>query len=119
MRGSAMVERLSESCVLGLTVYELGNVLWKESTRLGRLSKEETEGIASALHQWLGLVEVVRTEPHDVGRILDVAKREGLTFYDASYLKVAIDRGLALVTDDAGLGRAANGRVAVLRAEDL
>jgi predicted nucleic acid-binding protein len=50
---------------------------------------------------------------------LRLAENEGLTFYDASYLQAAIDRGLTLVTEDTKLRRAAKKHVAVKGAAAL
>jgi len=42
-----------------------------------------------------------------LGTVLDLARREGLSAYDASYLELAMRRGLPLATKDNGLARAA------------
>jgi len=44
---------------------------------------------------------------------------EGITFYDAAYLRAAIERGAALVTDDERLYEVAKRRAAVLRSAEL
>lgn len=111
-----MLERL---CVLDLTTYEMGNILWKERCLSRSLTKEEAASLASTTQEILALVERIQMNPQDIGSTLGLAEEEGLTFYDASYLKVAMDRGVALVTEDAKLRRAAKKRVTVKAAADL
>ena len=47
------------------------------------------------------------TVPRALREILALARSEGLTTYDASYLELAMRRGLPLATKDAALARAA------------
>ena len=42
-----------------------------------------------------------------LGTVLDLARKEGLSAYDASYLELAMRRGVPLATKDSGLARAA------------
>ncbi|HID06421.1 MAG TPA: PIN domain-containing protein [Armatimonadetes bacterium] len=85
----------SELAVLDLTAYEVGNALWKEHRR-GRL--RDVEGAAALFERLLGALEKLRVE--DIGGVLKVALERGLTFYDASYVCAAEERGLTLVSDD-------------------
>ena len=57
--------------------------------------------------------------PQEVGMALELAEDEGLTFYDASYLRAAIGRGISLVTEDTKLRRAAKKHVVVKAAAEL
>ena len=42
-----------------------------------------------------------------LGTVLDLAGKEGLSAYDASYLELAMRRGMPLATKDNGLAQAA------------
>lgn len=104
----ALLDRLEgggEAVVPGLWRLELGNVL-AGAERRGRIG---ATGIARCLGV-LARLPVV-TDP-DTGEralreVLELARREYLTTYDASYLELAMRRGLPLATLDRSLGRAA------------
>jgi predicted nucleic acid-binding protein len=89
-------ERLA---ILHLTVYEVGNALWKEA-RAGRLPWREAAG---ALSRVLSSLKVLDDPPLE--KVLEVAVKRDLTFYDASYAYVAETLGLSLVTQDRELLR--------------
>jgi predicted nucleic acid-binding protein len=56
-----------------------------------------------------GLPIVIDEQTPDLalGTILDLARSEGLSAYDASYLELAMRRGMPLATKDNGLAQAA------------
>jgi predicted nucleic acid-binding protein len=85
--------------ILHLTVYEVGNALWKEA-RAGRLPWRETAG---ALSRVLSSLKMLDNPPLE--KVLEVAVERDLTFYDASYAYVAETLGLSLVTQDRELLR--------------
>jgi predicted nucleic acid-binding protein len=85
--------------ILHLTVYEVGNALWKEA-RAGRLPWREAAG---ALSRVLSSLKTLDDPPLE--RVLEVAVERDLTFYDASYAYVAETLGLSLVTQDRELLR--------------
>ena len=85
--------------ILRLTVYEVGNALWKEA-RAGRLPWREA---ARALSRVLSSLKVLDDPPLE--KVLEVAVERDLTFYDASYAYVAETLGLSLVTQDRELLR--------------
>ncbi len=117
--GGDLVPRLGNYSVLDLTIYEMGNILWKEGYLSKNLTKEEVASLASTTQQTLALVERISIGSQDLVRTLELAENEGLTFYDASYLQAAVDRNLLLVTEDGKLRRAAKKHVTVLAASDL
>ncbi len=85
--------------ILHLTVYEVGNALWKEA-RAGRLPWREAAG---ALSRVLSSLKTMDDPPLE--KILEVAVERDLTFYDASYAYVAETLSLSLVTQDRELLR--------------
>ncbi len=86
--------------VLDITFYEVGNVLWKEFRR-GRL--ENRKVVVEMFEEFFSEVNVRRMP--DMSDILELAARENLTFYDASYLIAAKKYGIKLVTEDRDLLR--------------
>ena len=87
--------------VLDLTMYEVGNVIWKEY-RKGRI--REPLIIAQLFQEILEDIETITLQ----GCLKDVIKlavEENLTFYDVAYLYIARRRGMKLVTEDNDLLR--------------
>ncbi len=52
-------------------------------------------------------VELLRLEPEDISRILELADAHGLSAYDATYLQLAVDLDSPLATRDGKLRAAA------------
>lgn len=76
--------------------FELGNICWKKVRR-------EAAQAEALHHNWTSWnascpVRVVDT---DLGGTMELARAHLLTFYDASYLWLALDRGADLVSLDA------------------
>ncbi len=93
------VRHKEKLAILHLTVYEVGNALWKEA-RAGRLPWREAAG---ALSRVLSSLKMLDDPPLE--KVLEVAVERDLTFYDASYAYVAETLGLSLVTQDRELLR--------------
>ncbi|MDO5534690.1 MAG: type II toxin-antitoxin system VapC family toxin [Propionibacteriaceae bacterium] len=83
---------------------EVGNALLSAERR-GRLSAADTD---RALNLLAGLpVELAEIDP-SMPTLLACARQYGLTTYDAAYLLLAMQGGLALATRDARLAEAAS-----------
>lgn len=91
------------SLTTDLASYELGNAVWKLAHRT---SLEEVHRLMELFTGILGQMEIVRPDPL---KTLALAVKEGITYYDAAYLQVAIEKKQGLVTDDERLLRAAEG----------
>jgi len=96
-----LLEYSSLLVVLDLTLYEVGNVVWKEHRR-GRI-RDPT--MVAGLFQEIFNIIPVQSFNADISRVLGIAAEENLTFYDASYLYTARAQGLKLVTEDQDLQR--------------
>ena len=83
--------------VLDLTLYEVGNTIWKEH-RKGRVRNPAK--VARLFQEMLGFLPITRMDAGDLGKILDLALRENLTYYDAAYLYAARIKKAKLVTED-------------------
>jgi len=71
--------------VLDLTVYEVGNVIWKEYRR-GKI--RDPAVVARLFQEIFNIIPVVRFSA-DIREVLGLAINENLTFYDASHLYMA------------------------------
>jgi len=87
--------------VLDLTFYEVGNVIWKEHRR-GRV--RDPAAAARMFQEVLGEMEVLSLRG-SLEEVEELAVREGLSFYDASYLYAVRLHGLRLVTENSDLRR--------------
>jgi len=95
----ALEDGLVDLKVLDLTYYEAGNSFGK----LGA-SSAVVAGLLERIEEVCGPGIVL--ERHRWAAVADVAERAGLSFYDAAYVAVAGQQGLALVTADMAMIRA-------------
>ena len=107
------VKYLLESLILDLTFYEIGNAVWKESTLLKFLTPEEAKRLGSRSQSILAEINQVKNESEDFQKILEIAKTEKLSYYDSSYVLMAKQRGLQLITEDKKLEMKAKKHVLV------
>ncbi len=85
--------------VLDLTIYEVGNAIWKEFRR-GRI--RDFVAVARLFEEIFSSITVLRPQIR-LHEVVELAIRENLTFYDASYLYTARIYGMKLVTEDSDL----------------
>ncbi|HKW05698.1 MAG TPA: type II toxin-antitoxin system VapC family toxin [Nitrososphaerales archaeon] len=100
------IEAIRDSKVLDLTYYEIGNALWKESELLKILSRDELSKVVNAVVKCFENIESIKLLGKDLTDILDIARRERLSFYDSSFLYAAKKIGMTLVSEDEKLLRA-------------
>ncbi|MEM3608280.1 MAG: type II toxin-antitoxin system VapC family toxin [Candidatus Bathyarchaeia archaeon] len=106
-------EKAAGQHTIELVKYEIGNYAWK---RRSELREEECLRI---LEKLLELVETMKVLNLDFKESLLLAVREGISFYDSSYLQAALRNGLTLVTDDSRLREAASKHVKVLGSSEV
>lgn len=83
--------------------FEVANAL-ETSRRRGRVDEM---GLVQAIDLIDGIDPVHDDEPLSVAGLIDVARRYGVTPYDASYLALALRRGLPIATTDSRLRQSA------------
>lgn len=93
--------------LLDLTMYEAANALWKIAVAQDLLSDDELQDAITILDRLDREVQFESATGVELDRTMRVARRDGLTFYDASYLSIAERDGLSLVTEDTALRNAA------------
>ena len=89
---------LEEYYILTLTIYEVGNALWRETRLSRRLTMDEAEAIMRAIITLIKFMQVI--ELQDPIEVLRISNEIETIFYDAAYVVAALRRGLILVTDD-------------------
>lgn len=101
---TAMAEQGAEAVVPALWALEAGNVMARAESR-GLLAEARSA-------EFLGLLEDMAittdedTARHALNDTLQLARRFGLSTYDAAYLELALREGLPLATLDADLRKA-------------
>jgi len=115
------LEALRGKATTILALYELGNFVWKERALKKRISEQEAWKLLEAFQGALGMMDVLYPDiQEDLPGICELAMRTGLTFYDASYLYVALRNGLVLITEDIELAEKARALgVGVLTVDEL
>jgi len=103
------VEHLKNEHLLDLTIYELGNAIWKIN-RL--LEKPDKNTALESIKQIQSLTALMKThvvqDKHTQLAIMENAFQYNLTYYDSAYLTTAQELKYALVTMDKRLQKAAN-----------
>ena len=94
-----IIEYFDLLAILDLTVYEVGNAIWKEY-RVGRI--RDPVLVARAFSEVMKRLHILSIHS-SIDEVVELAARENLTFYDASYLYVATSRNMKLVTEDRDL----------------
>lgn len=107
--------------ILDLTFYEYGNAILNFSARRSEgqlLSEEETQILLQAYEKVTEMLTVRNLEDSLMTEIFKIAKKEKITFYDASYLYYSKHFGYQLITEDKKLAQsAANNSIAVTDAD--
>ena len=114
---ATLLERVQTdaAAVPSLWHLEVANVL-ALAERRGRITPAESTELI-ALLETLEIVVDDETPSRALGRVLDLAREERLTAYDAAYLELAMRLGLPLASKDGALCDAAERLgVSVLRA---
>jgi len=93
------VKPLARGATIELALYESLNAVWKEYRLLGRIDEETALRFVDVISSVFSVIEMLSVKSLERG-IFELAARDGLTVYDASYLYAAMKNGYTLVTDD-------------------
>jgi predicted nucleic acid-binding protein len=109
---------LSDAMILDLTVYEALNFVWKELYLLKKIDENTALRLTRALKKIFDTLEILSMRGYEE-KTLELAIKHGITVYDASYIAIAAEKGLILVTDDHELSKVASSYVKVLNSLNL
>jgi len=88
-------------CTTDLTIYEIGNSLWKLASLLKTISLEDAIEIIEVLKDFVERkLIVVRFSELDLGGTIKLAVNKELTFYDSAYIIATENLEATLVTED-------------------
>jgi len=107
--------------ITDLTIYEVGNSLWKLTALLRTVSIEDAMELMEILTTVIRgkLVMIVHFNKLDLSRALRLALTERITFYDASYIVATEEINATLVTEDRKLKEKARKHINVITYDDL
>lgn len=74
--------------------------MWKEIILAKLYVAKESQALTKLAQNLLANIEQIKCEAGFFQRILEMAQKEKLSFYSSSYLCIAKQRGLILVTED-------------------
>ncbi|MEM2882817.1 MAG: type II toxin-antitoxin system VapC family toxin [Candidatus Bathyarchaeia archaeon] len=109
---------LSDNYTLEIARYELGNILWRSRALTKDINDGECIRLANLIKNVLKLLNVINIGCCEV-EILKIAEELKMTFYDSSYVFIARERGIPLITEDEQLRRKAEGYIKVMNVEEL
>ena len=86
-----------DNFILDLTLYEVGNVIYKHIKKLKIMTPKETEKLLAIASEW---PNIIRVEQEDLSKIETISVKLDLTFYDAAYLFYSAKHNMDLITSD-------------------
>ena len=96
------LDLLINNYIQWLTIYEVADGLWRGAYLIKTLTMKETIDIAKILREIISYMKIL--DPHKYEEeILETAYKLGITVYDASYIVLAKNKNLILVTEDSKL----------------
>jgi len=117
MCGDRKTEKLLDGWTLNLAIYELGNAVWRQVKIHEKITVEEANLVLDSLTEVFRRLRKPETE--NPLETLKIAVKEGLTYYDASYISAAVENNLTLVTDDEKLYKIGKKYVRTVKSNDL
>ena len=102
--GSKALKLLDGQSILDLTIYEVGNSIWRLAHLERKISNDQACSLLNSFLLLIQHMEVLTIEGMEKS-VKEFSIEKSLTFYDASYLVAAETRGLVLVTDDEQLAK--------------
>jgi predicted nucleic acid-binding protein len=107
---------LSDQYTSSLAFFELGNIIWKSSILAHIYSQKEALELLSACEMAL---DKMRVGYSDFDKIYKIAAHHHISFYDASYVCLALDFKSSLITLDDKLAQKVSSIVDILSFEQF
>ena len=113
-----IIKVFASGSTIDLALYESINAIWKEYKLLKRFDKDvalEFIGIISDIFEVIDIFSIKDLEEE----VFKIASKERLTIYDASYVAIAKENNLILITDDWNLRNKASNYVKTMSSTDF
>jgi len=94
--------------ILDLTIYEIGNAIWKINKLVKKTDKPTAIGAIEQAYHLTALMNIIKIQSlYELSATMENAFDHSLTFYDSAYLTAAYIHKATLVTEDKRLAEAA------------
>ncbi|MEM0044320.1 MAG: type II toxin-antitoxin system VapC family toxin [Sulfolobales archaeon] len=103
---------------LDLAIYEVANAVWKECYLLKKIKIETAYRLIELLSKVFDIIDLHTIKGFEK-EVMDIAVKEGVTIYDASYIYIAMRDKLTLATDDRKLMDIARKYVSVATTSEI
>jgi len=113
-----VVKPFADGVTLDLALYESLNTIWKEHQLLRKIDKDTVLLFLDVMSSVFNVIKVLSIRGLE-GEVFNLALREDLTVYDASYLYATMKNKYMLVTDDQKLKSKALKYVEVISSREL
>jgi len=113
-----VVKFFSIGSTIDLALYESINAVWKEYKLLKRFDKNTALEFIKILDDIFNIIDTFSIKSLEK-EVFEIASKEGLTIYDASYIAIAKKNNLILVTDDHVLMKKASNYVKTMNSSDF
>ncbi len=101
-----------------LTVYEAINALWKEAKLIKAITIEEAFKLIEIIQEVIDYMKIISPRNYE-RQILELALKLNITAYDASYIILAKENNLVLVTEDKRLAEKASKIIRTMTLRDI
>lgn len=98
------IDVLIDGKTLNLSLYELGNVIWKYVVRK-KITVKEAKKLLAIIKKTIYLMEIVEIGLNSDA--LNIAIKHNISYYDASYIQLALQEKDYLITEDKKLQQTA------------
>lgn len=116
---AADYDTLFDEATVELMLYEATNAIWKEAAAKKKITREEGAEFAAQIESLAHDMHVYTTGAVGTPDIYETAWDTGLTAYDSTYVTIADQFDLTLVTEDGGIHENAPPAVDVIRCDEL
>ncbi len=112
------IEKLANNYTMDFSIYEFGNILWKEHILHKHISKLEQKELLYIIKGILSSMEILTINGYEE-EVLVFANQYRITFYDATYAYHAERMKLPLITEDLKLMKSIKKEVKSFKSSEL
>lgn len=111
-------ETLLDNVTVNLAFFELGNILWKQVHIFENINHSEMRDLQRYINNTLRIMQIISIEEVKE-KVLALAVKKDITFYDASYVYPSVANEWTFVTEDKELRKKVRSEVKTLTADQV
>jgi len=113
-----IIKVFAHGVTIDLALYESINAIWKEYKLLKKIDENTAQKFIDILSSIFNVIDVLSIKGLEK-EIFNIASKENITIYDASYLYIAMKNRYTLITDDHKLRNKALKYIKVMSSNEL